>query len=113
MRPVLCTTLLHCTDIDKKNVSGPSQPSRHLYGDGVIFIGKAKQSVVAAVACRDHVGQPINLYKPEDDGKDPIHSYQHEHGGSGGKKPFPCSTLESTGAVSLQKTLRKEEHVSD
>jgi len=61
---------------------------------------KARGSVVTAEAPRDSAVPRVEECKGEDDGEDPIHGRQREYEGDEGEEPFPCSALESIGAVS-------------
>ena len=60
---------------------------------------KASGSVVLAEAPRDSAVPRVEECKGEDDGKYPIYGRQREYKGDEGKEPFPCSALESIGAV--------------
>jgi hypothetical protein len=68
----------------------------------------AEESALAAVARRDNGVPQIDLQKSEDDETGPIRSRECEHGGGDGEKPFPCSTSESIGTVSSQKSIKKK-----
>ena len=59
----------------------------------------ASDNVVTIEALRDSAAPRVEDCKGEDDGKYPIHGGQREYEGEKGEEPFPCSALESIGAV--------------
>ena len=92
------------TDIDEKNVVEYYRPRQRGYELRVQYlIGIARNSVVTAEAPCDSAAPRVEAYKCEDDGKDPMHGRQHEYEDDEGEEAFPCSALESIGAVSWRK----------
>jgi hypothetical protein len=82
-------TVLYRTYVNEKNVvehwqARAAQPARCRQ-----HMGNASGSVDPAVTRPDTVVPRVEEYKGEDDGKDPIHSRQGEHGGDDAEEPFP------------------------
>ena len=66
---------LYRTDIDEKNVVEHRQPScGPRKRDSRQLTEKAMESVVPTEAYLDNVAERVDLWKEEDDGKDPIQS---------------------------------------
>jgi hypothetical protein len=88
------------TNIDEENVVGHYRPIQRHVEVRVRYLGdKARDSVVTAEAPRDSTAPRVEECKGEEDGKDPMHGRQRKYKGDEGEEPFPCSALESIGAV--------------
>jgi hypothetical protein len=78
------SVVLYCTDVDEKNGTEHRQPMRRRH-----TIDNASGNVVPAGALRENSVPRVDDMIIDDDGCDPIHGRQREHGGNHGEEPFP------------------------